>query len=112
MEMKQVVKDKRGVLGLDTTKAVLIALLTLAVIAVAVILALTSLRDSSIFTTGSEEQNQTTSIVGNISSGTTSFFSNVPTFMVLLGVVVLILIISIVIVSVGRFGGGGRGAGL
>jgi len=49
------------------------------------------------------------SLVGNTTKGFTTFFSNVPTFFTLLGVVVLILIIAIVIVAVSRFGVGAIG---
>ena len=99
--------SKKGVLGIETTKAIVISLLTLGVLVIATILAITTLRDSGIFTTGSLEQNYTNQISGNISYGATNFFKNVPTFFTLLAVVVLILIIAIVIVAVSRFGGGG-----
>lgn len=103
---KQMYSDKRGILGLDTVKAVILALLTLAVIAIAVFLALTSLQNSNIFTASSVSANNTNSLIGNITYGTTQFFTNIPTFMTLLGVVVLILIIAIVIVAVSKFSGG------
>lgn len=45
-------------------------------------------------------------IVQNLTIGPSKFFANVPTFFVLLGVVVLILIIAIVIVAVTRFSPG------
>ena len=113
LKLRPITSKKRGVLGLDTVKAVIISLLTLAVISIAVILALISLRNSNIFTAASQEYNQTNNIVQNVTSGTVTFFTNVPTFMTLLGVVVLILIIAIVIVAVSRFGGGGgRGESL
>ncbi len=111
MQLKPLMKSKKGVLGLDTVKAVMIALLTLGVITIAVVLALVTLRDAGIFTAGSTEANQTTAVISNITTGATNFFKNVPTFFILLGVVVLILIISIVIVSVSRFSGG-RGESL
>ena len=106
--MKTLLKNRKGVLGLDTVKAVVIALLMLAVITIAVFLALTSLQDSNIFATGSDIKNKSDLVINNITYGTTNFFRNVPTFFTLLGVVVLILIIAIVIVAVTRFGGGGR----
>jgi hypothetical protein len=45
-------------------------------------------------------------ITGNITSGTTSFFSYVPTWMVLLAVVVLIAIVALVIMIVSKLEGG------
>ncbi len=98
-------KNKRGQIGLDTVKTVMITFLILAVVFIAIILALVSLRDSSIFSDGSQEQNDTTNIVGNITSAGTSFFSNTGTIFSILVVVVIILAISIIIMAVQRFGG-------
>ncbi len=82
-------------------------LLILAVTSIAVFLALVSLQNANIFVDGTQAANDTSLIISNITTGTTQFFANVPTFMVLLGVVVLLLIIAIVLVVVGRFGGTG-----
>ena len=49
------------------------------------------------------DQPYTNNVVGNITTGSTNFFAQVPTFFVLLGVVVLILIIAIVIIAISRF---------
>jgi len=104
----------KGILGLDVARSVIIFLLILAVTAIAVFLALVSLQDSNIFTDGTQAANDTDAIIGNITSGTTAFFSYVPTWMVLLAVVVLIAIVAIIIVAVSRFEGasGGRSVGL
>jgi hypothetical protein len=191
---KNLITDKRGILGLETVRVVIVTLLILAVTSIAVFLALVSLQDSNLFvadtgsgtftnetinltlagnapatvdpltgvvlssvvvqnatdgtnvisggnwttsgnlllavaaspfintnvnvsasftnTFDSQTTNDTNKIIGNITSGTTDFFANVPTFMVLLGVVVLLLIIAIVLVVVGRFGGTTGGADL
>lgn len=100
-------KDKKGILGLETVRVVIVTLLILAVTSIAVFLALVSLQNANIFTASSQAANDTALIISNITTGTTSFFANVPTFMILLGVVVLLLIIAIVLVVVGRFGGTG-----
>ena len=105
-------KNKKAVLGLDTVKAVMISFLVLAVIGIAIVLALVSLRDSSIFTAGSQELNDTTNIVNNITSGLVDFFSNTTTIFAILAVVVIILAITIIIVAVTRFGGGEASAGI
>ena len=109
--LKPIKMNKKGVLGLETVKAVFVALLVLAVLGVATVLALVSLRDSSIFTSGSTEANQTTYIVSNISSAITDFFTNTGTILSILVVVVIILAIAIIIAVVSRFGGG-RSSGL
>lgn len=56
------VMNKKGALGLETAKQVMVWFLILAVLAVAIILALVSLRDSGIFTSGSQEDNDTTTL--------------------------------------------------
>ena len=105
--------NKKGVLGLDTAKAVMIALLVLSVLAIAVFLALVSLRDSGIFTSGGTDYNRSLTVINYTIDGTTNFFKQVPTFFTLIAVVVLILIIAIVIVAVSRFQtGGSRGESL
>jgi lipoprotein signal peptidase len=103
--------DKKGQVGLDTAKQVMLALMTMGVIAFAIIVALASLRTSNALPAGSIEANQTSNILNNITTGTSSFFSNVGTWFSLLAVVIIILIIAIVIFAVNRFGGG-RGGGL
>ena len=101
-------KDKRGVLGLETVGSVIITLLVLAVISIAVFLALDSLNTAGLFTAGSQSANDTTNLINNITSGTTDFFSNIPTVMTILGAVVIILAVVLIILAVGRISGGAR----
>ena len=103
--MRKLIRNKRGVLGLDTVKSVIVGMLVLAVTAIAVMLALVSLNDAGIFTAGSLTANYSTSIMQNVTQGTTNFFKQVPTMFTILGVTVLILIVAIIIVAVSRFGG-------
>ena len=110
--MRNLIKDKKGVLGLEVVKSVMVTFLIMGVIAVAIILALVSLRDSNIFSTGSQEENDTTNIINNITEGVGDFFENTPTIFAILVVVVIILAISIIIVTVSRFGGGSGSSGL
>ncbi len=104
--------DKKGVLGLETVGSVIITLLVLAVIAIAVFLALDSLNTANLFTAGSQSANDTTNLINNITSGTTAFFANIPTVMVILGAVVIILAVVLIILAVGRISGGARAAEL
>ncbi len=100
-------RNKKGQLGLNVVKSVMLALLTLAVIYVAVVLALVSLRDSNIFTAGSQEEADVNNTILNITRGGADFFDDVPTIFAILVVVVIILAIGIIISVVSRFGGGG-----
>ena len=109
----QIKKNKKGQLGLNVVKSVMLALLTLAVIYIAVVLALVSLRDSNIFTAGSPEEVDVNNTILNITQGGADFFDDVPTIFAILVVVVIILAIGIIISVVSRFGGtGGAQAGL
>jgi len=101
--------NKKGQVGLDVAKSVMLTLLIIGVIAFALIIALASLNDTNVLTSGSLEANQTSAVLQNITSGTSSFFSNTTTWFSLLAIVVIILIIAIVILAVNRFGRGGGG---
>lgn len=102
-------KDKKAVLGLDTASAFIIGILVLAVIAFAVVVALSALNNSDVLSTGSQEANNTQSVLGNVSGGVTSLFGNASTWFSLLAVVIIILIIVLVIVAVKRIPGGAEG---
>jgi len=106
MKIRPLMKSRKAQLGLGTVKEVMITFLIISVIAVAIILALSSLKNSGIFTSGSEEYNQTANIISNVSTGTSGFFSNTGTIFSILVVVVIILAIAIIIAVVSRFGGG------
>ena len=98
------IKNRNGVLGLETAKQVMVTFLVLAVTGVAILLALTSLQNANIFTANSLGANATENIVGNVSSGLETFFGSTGTIFSILIVVVIILAISIIIWAVGRFG--------
>jgi hypothetical protein len=98
IQRKKLGMNKKGVLGMDTAKAFLLGLFTLAVVGFALIIAMSSLNDSG---AGTDE---TTSILNNVSEGASDLFSNSGTWFSLIAVVIIILIISVVIVSVNRFG--------
>lgn len=102
-------KNKKGQVGLDTAKVVMLTLMTMGVIAFAIIVAMSALSNSNALEEGSSEANQTSQILGNITEGITGFFSNTGTWFALLAVVIIIMIIAIVIFAVNRFGGNGGG---
>ena len=96
--------NKRGVLGLDTAKAFVIAILVLAVVAFATIIALSALLNSGSLPAGSLEANQTSNIILNVTGGVETLFTSANTWFALLAVVIIILIIAVVILAVNRFG--------
>lgn len=95
-------KSKKGVLGLDDVKSVMLTLLVLAVVAIALFLALVNLQNAGLFTTGSQAANDTNLVINNITRGTTQFFGNVPTIFTVLGAVVIITAVVLIIVAVTR----------
>lgn len=94
-------KDKRGVMGLDTGKAFLVALLSMIVIGVVFMVVLNALGDTTIVSGDTDTAN----IITNATSAASDFFSNTGTWLSLLSIVILILIIVVVIVVVNRTGG-------
>lgn len=105
--MRKIIKNKKGVMGLSTAQAFVIGLLALVIVGVLTLITLESLRGIGVST---GNINSTGNIINNTTSGMTTFFTNVPTWLTLLAVVVIILIIAAVIFVINRFGGG-TGAG-
>lgn len=107
--MKSLKKKGAVVETLNLVGAVILTLLTIAVITIAVFLALTSLQNAGIFTANSQPSNQTNNIINNITVGTTNFFTQIPTIMTILGIVALIGAVVLIIYFVSKMGGAGRG---
>ena len=63
------------------------------------------------FDAGSQGENDTELVIGNLTSGSVSFFSFMPTIFTLLAITVLILVILTVIRKVNQGLGGGKGGG-
>ena len=103
MKIKSILKKKRAILGLDTAKLFVLAILSLAIIAVVTLIVLDSLRSATTLTGAGE-------IINNTSEALSDFFSDAGTWFTLIGVVIIILIIAVVIVVVNRFGTGAGGA--
>ena len=101
--MSKLRMDKKGVLGMDSVRDVIIFLLTLAVAAIAVFLALSSLQDANLFTAGSSADNNTDFIINNITNGASNFFEQVPTIFTVLGAVAIILAVTLILFAVNRF---------
>lgn len=73
----------------------------------AVLYGISALNPASFFTAGSNEANATTSLVGNLTAGTATFGSYIPTVLTVLAVVLVLAGIAILIIYVRRMGGGG-----
>lgn len=109
MKLKSLMKkDKKGVLGLDTAKLFVLAILALVIISVVTLIILDSLEGTA--TTGSSADTYSSNIINNTSLALSDFFANAGTWFTLIGVVIIILIIAVVIVVVNRFGTSAGGA--
>lgn len=106
MKMSKIMRKTKGVVGLDVAEAVIFSLLVIGVVAVASILAMTSLSNSSIFSANSLGANATNQINGNFTGGIVSFFGNSGTFFSILAVVVIIALIALIILYIKNFRGG------
>ena len=110
MKLKNILKkDKTAILGLDTAKLFVLAILALVIVSVVTLIVLDSLQDTVTGTT--KLRNDTQSIINNTSAGLADFFSEVGTWFTLIGVVIIIMIIAVVIVVINRFGGGDGASG-
>ncbi len=90
---------------MGTARKVMVALMTLGVLAFAMIIALVELDNSNPAADGSAAANQSTNILNNITGGVETFFSNAGTWFALLAIVVIILIVVIVMLAVNRVDG-------
>ena len=105
MEIKSILKNKKGVLGLDTAKLFVLAILSLVIVCVVTLIVLDSLQGAA-GTHGDSVYNSSASIINNTSAAMDSFFGDAGTWFTLIGVVIIILIIAVVIVVVNRMGVG------
>lgn len=111
--LRKPVMNKKGQIGMNLVKNVMISFLILGVIFVAIALALVQLRNANLFTPGTPEANNVNDTIRNITAGGASFFANTTAIFNILFVVVIIAAIAIVIAVVSGFqGGGGSSTGL
>jgi uncharacterized membrane protein len=97
--------SKKGVVGLDVARSVILMLLGIGVLAFIVIIVMANLSASNVVPAGSLGANQSTAIFANISGGVSTFFGNTGVWFNLLGVVVIVAIAALVLYFVGAFGG-------
>jgi preprotein translocase subunit SecG len=98
--LKKLQKDKRGVVGLNTGKKFLLAIMVMAILGFVAIIVLQELDSANPAAAGSLAANQSTNIIQNVTGGVDTFFSNAITWFSLLAIVILILIVVIVMKSV------------
>ena len=110
MKMKKLMnkfkKDGKGVFGLTAVEAFFVSILGIALLAYVIVIVMGTLQSANIVADNSLADNQTTYILGNVSSGVTGFFSSINPVYAILAVLVIILIL-VVLVRVVKTPSGG-----
>lgn len=102
---------KKGQIGLDTVRNVMVSLFILLVIGIAFVLGAVTLRDANLFVAGTPEAQSINDSIRNVTTAFTGFFDDADTIFNILVAVVIILAIGIAIFVVSRFGGAGGSRG-
>lgn len=98
--------NKRGqTVGIQTVTALAIGIFILVLVAIGIFAGAASIKDSSIFTTGSLEKNNSDMLLNNLTEATTEFGANFSTFFSILAVVLIVGFIGLLIFVVTRFRG-------
>jgi hypothetical protein len=90
-------KDKKGVFGLTAVQAFFGSILGIALLAFVIVIIMGTLQGANIVTDGSLADNQTTAILGNVSTGVTGFFSAINPVYAILAVLVIILVLVVLV---------------
>ncbi len=98
--MKNFLKKKKAILGMNTAQQFIIGILTLVILSVMVLVILAALQNTSLISSNAGAG----AIINNTTAGLSALFGNAITWFVLLGLVIIILIIGVVIGVVRGFG--------
>jgi len=90
-------KDKKGVFGLTAVQAFFGIILGIALLAYVIVIIMGTLSEADIVTSNSLADNQTTAILGNVSTGVTGFFSSISPVYAILAVLVIILVLVVLV---------------
>ena len=90
-------KKSKGVFGLSAIQTFFVMLLGIALLAFVIVVIMGTLQSSTILTTGTLAYNQTQNILGNVSTGVTSFFSAINPVYAILAVLVIILVLVVLV---------------
>ena len=108
--MKQLlIKNKKGVYGIEIAQGVIMGLFMLILVVIAVLVGISTLRNSNLLTTASDEDNATKALMSNVTAGTAKFAGQIPTFMTIIGIVIIMTFIDLMIYVVRKFAGGSQG---
>ncbi|MCK9544860.1 MAG: hypothetical protein M0R03_22835 [Novosphingobium sp.] len=95
--MSKFKSDKKGVFGLTAVQAFFATILGIALLAYVIVIIMGTLQGANIVEADSLADNQTESILGNVSSGVTGFFSSISPVYAILAVLVIILVLVVLV---------------
>jgi len=90
-------KDKKGVFGLTAVQSFFSIILGIALLAYVIVVIMGTLQDATILTAGSLADNQTSNILGNVSTGVSGFFESIDPVYAILAVLVIILVLVVLV---------------
>ena len=97
MKLSQILRDKKGIFGLTAIQQFFVVILGIALLAYVIVIIMGTLQTANIVPTGSTAYNQTNSILNNVSSGVTGFFSSINPVYAILAVLVIILVLVVLV---------------
>jgi thiosulfate reductase cytochrome b subunit len=101
MDMKRMLSklmnDAKAVFGLNAVQSFFATILGIALLAYVIVIIMGTLQSASIVGTGTLAANQTSYILGNVSTGVTGFFSSINPVYAILAVLVIILVLVVLV---------------
>lgn len=94
---KKIAKDKKAVFGLTSVQQFFAIILGIALLAYVIVVIMGTLATSTILSGNTVAANQTNSILNNVSSGITSFFSAINPVYAILAILVIILVLVVLV---------------
>jgi len=95
--MKKFAKDSKAVFGLTSVQQFFAIILGVALLAYVIVVIMGTLNTSSILPAGSLAANQSNTILSNVSTGITSFFSSINPVYAILAILVIILVLVVLV---------------
>jgi len=95
--MRKLLKDKKGVFGLNAVQAFFATILGIALLAYVIVVIMGTLQDADILTSGSLADNQSADILSNVSTGVSGFFSSINPVYAILAILVIILVLVVLV---------------
>lgn len=95
--MKSILKNKKGIFGLTSVQEFFAIILGVTLLAYVIVVIMATLQSSTILPSGSLGANQTSLMLGNVSSGITSFFSAINPVYAILAILVIILVLVVLV---------------